>query len=160
MTARWGHYLSRLLGARWYSHDVECEAGCGVVPIEYRPTSLIHAWQWAIGLEWFLLARDPWRIAALSTDHPNGGSFTAYPEIIRLLMDRTYRADVLRTVHHTVREKSVLADLDRQYTLSEICTITRAAPARLLGLASKGHLGVGARRRRDGLCRWRRSANF
>ena len=50
-----GHYLSQLHGARWYSHDVECEAGCGIVPIEYRPHSLIHAWQWAIGLEWFLL---------------------------------------------------------------------------------------------------------
>jgi formylmethanofuran dehydrogenase subunit A len=138
-----GHYLSRLHGARWFSHDVECEAGCGVVPIEYRPHSLIHAWQWAIGLEWFLLARDPWRIA-LSTDHPNGGSFTAYPEIIRLLMDRTFRADMLRTVHRTVREKSVLAQLDRQYSLAEICIITRAAPARLLGLTSKGHLGPGA----------------
>ncbi len=26
----------------------------------------------------------------MSTDHPNGGSFLAYPQIIRLLMDRTY----------------------------------------------------------------------
>ena len=33
----------------------------------------------------------------MSTDHPNGGSFLAYPQIIRLLMDRTYRQDVLKT---------------------------------------------------------------
>ncbi len=138
-----GHYLSRLYGTKWYSHDIECETGCGVVPIEYRPKSLIHAWQWAIGLEWLLLAADPWRIA-LSTDHPNGGSFLAYPQIIRLLMDRTYRADMLKTAHPRVREHSVLASLDRQYSLSEICIITRAAPARLLGLANKGHLGPGA----------------
>jgi formylmethanofuran dehydrogenase subunit A len=138
-----GHYLSRLHGKRWYSHDVECESGCGVVPIEYRPKSLINAWQWAIGLEWFLLAADPWRIA-LSTDHPNGGSFTAYPEIIRLLMDRTYRSDVLATVHPRVQERSALNGIDRQYTLSEICIITRAAPARLLGLTAKGHLAPGA----------------
>ena len=32
-----------------------CEAGCGIVPIEYKNTSLIHAWQWAIGLEWYLM---------------------------------------------------------------------------------------------------------
>jgi formylmethanofuran dehydrogenase subunit A len=38
----------------------------------------------------------------------------------------------------------VLADLDREYTLSEIVTITAAGPARALGLAQKGHLGVGA----------------
>ncbi len=138
-----GHYLSRLYSARWYSQDVECEAGCGVVPIEYKNKSLIHAWQWAIGLEWLLLARDPWRIA-LSTDHPNGGSFLAYPHIIRLLMDQTARAEALAQVHPRVRRDSLLANLDRQYTLGEICIITRAAPARILGLKQKGHLGPGA----------------
>ena len=99
--------------------------------------------QWAIGLEWYLLVDDPWRVV-MSTDHPNGGSFLAYPQIIRLLMDRTYRRDVLKTVHPPVRERSSLADLDREYTLSEICIITRAGPARILGLKNKGHLGAGA----------------
>ena len=33
----------------------------------------------------------------MSTDHPNGGSFLAYPEIIQLLMDRTYRQEVLKS---------------------------------------------------------------
>jgi formylmethanofuran dehydrogenase subunit A len=32
----------------------------------------------------------------------------------------------------------------REYSLSEIAIITRAAPAKLLGLSDKGHLGVGA----------------
>jgi formylmethanofuran dehydrogenase subunit A len=40
---------------------------------------------------------------------------------------------------------SPLADgLSREYTLNEIAIITRAGPARLLGLRHKGHLGVGA----------------
>src|SRR5262249_34869142 len=112
-------------------------------PIEYKNKSLVHALQWAIGLEWYLLVNDPWRVV-MSTDHPNGGSFLAYPQIIRLLMDRTYRQDVLMTVHPQVRERSVLANLDREYTLNEICIITRAAPARILGLSNKGHLGPGA----------------
>jgi formylmethanofuran dehydrogenase subunit A len=34
--------------------------------------------------------------------------------------------------------------LAREYTLQEIAIITRAAPAKLLGLRNKGHLGVGA----------------
>ena len=43
-----------------------------------------------------------------------------------------------------VRTRSNLAQLDRQYTLEEICIITRAGPARILGLKDKGHLGPGA----------------
>ncbi len=138
-----GHYLGRLYGHTWYSHDVEWEAGCGVVPIEYKDKSLVHCWQWAIGLEWLLLAADPWRIA-LSTDHPNGGSFLAYPQIIRLLMDRGARADALVRVHPRVRSRSVLKNLEREYSLGEICIITRAAPAKILGLAKKGRLNPGA----------------
>ncbi|HEY2146374.1 MAG TPA: amidohydrolase family protein, partial [Pirellulales bacterium] len=88
-------------------------------------------------------ARDPWRIA-LSTDHPNGGSFLSYPRIIRWLMDRGSRTETLATIHPKVRRRSQLAQLDREYTLREICIITRAAPARLLGLPTKGHLGPGA----------------
>ncbi|HHK41069.1 MAG TPA: formylmethanofuran dehydrogenase subunit A, partial [Planctomycetaceae bacterium] len=57
---------------------------------------------------------------------------------------RHYRKDVLKTVHRQVREGSVLRDLDREYSLSEICIITRSGPARMLGLPHKGHLGVGA----------------
>jgi formylmethanofuran dehydrogenase subunit A len=119
------------------------ESGCGIAPIKYRNKSLVHAWQWAIGLEWYLLVNDPWRVV-MSTDHPNGGSFLAYPQIIRLLMDRTYRQDILKTVHPAVRAGSVLADLQREYTLNEIAIITRAGPAKILGLQNKGHLGPGA----------------
>jgi formylmethanofuran dehydrogenase subunit A len=135
-----GYYLSKLYRTPWFSSDAEQEDGCGVVPIEYKNTSLVHAWQWAIGLEWYLLVEDPWRVV-MTTDHPNGGSFLAYPQIIRLLMDRTYRQDVLKTVPAAVRERSLLRELDREYSLSEIAIITRAGPARILGLSHKGHLG-------------------
>ena len=43
-----------------------------------------------------------------------------------------------------VASRSTLADLDREYSLSEIAIITRSGPARILGLTNKGHLGVGA----------------
>jgi formylmethanofuran dehydrogenase subunit A len=138
-----GYYLSNIFKGKWFSADTEMEAGCGITPIKYRNKSLVHSLQWAIGLEWYLLVEDPWRVV-MSTDHPNGGSFLAYPQIIRLLMDRTYRQDVLKKCPEKIKERSTLADLDREYSLNEIAIITRAGPARILGLKNKGHLGPGA----------------
>jgi formylmethanofuran dehydrogenase subunit A len=59
-------------------------------------------------------------------------------------MDRTHRQDVLKKCPPKILERSTLADLDREYTLGEIAIITRAGPARILGLKNKGHLGPGA----------------
>jgi formylmethanofuran dehydrogenase subunit A len=138
-----GYYLHNLTGRKWFNGDVELEEGCGIVPIRYKSRSHVHTTQWAIGLEWLLLMQDPWRIA-LSTDHPNGGSFVAYPRIIRLLMDREFRKEAIRQVNASAVAGTRLPDLDREYSLAEIVIITRAGPARLLGLAGKGHLGPGA----------------
>jgi formylmethanofuran dehydrogenase subunit A len=138
-----GQYLHDVTGRKWISQDVELETGCGIVPITYDDKNFVHALQWAIGLEWYLRVDDPWRIA-MSTDHPNGGSFLAYPEVIALLMDRGLRADWLKRLPGRVRERSGLAELSREYTLAEVAVITRAAPARMLGLTTKGHLGPGA----------------
>lgn len=138
-----GYFLHNVYGTKWFSADTELESGCGIAPIKYRNKSLVHTMQWAVGLEWYLLVNDPWRIA-MSTDHPNGGSFLAYPQIIRLLMDRTYRKDMFKTVHPMMQQRCSLADIDREYTLNEIAIITRAAPAKMLGLRNKGHLGPGA----------------
>jgi formylmethanofuran dehydrogenase subunit A len=138
-----GEFLHRLTGRKWVSHDVELETGCGIVPITYDDKNAVHALQWAIGLEWYLRVENPWQVA-MSTDHPNGGSFLAYPQIIALLMDRGHRADLLARLPESVRTRSPLGDLTREYTLSEIAIITRAGPARMLGLTRKGHLGPGA----------------
>jgi formylmethanofuran dehydrogenase subunit A len=138
-----GHYLHKLFGRKWFNGDTECEAGCGIVPITYKDTSFVHALQWAIGLEWYLLVADPWQVA-MSTDHPNGASFLAYPEICALLMSRDYRTEQLKRLPPGVRDRCVLPDLTREYTLGEIAIITRAGPAKMLGLTYKGHLGIGA----------------
>ncbi len=139
----WQYRLYKLSKNKWYNLDVEVETGCGIVPYTYREKSYVNAIQWAIGLELFLLIRDPWRVF-LSTDHPNGGPFIFYPWIIKLLMDKAFRAEMLKRVHKRVLSDTTLPNLDREYTLSEIAIITRAGPARALGLTHKGHLGVGA----------------
>jgi formylmethanofuran dehydrogenase subunit A len=138
------YLLHKSSGKKWANLDIELETGCGVVPHEYKDRNAVAALQWAIGLELFLLASDPWRVV-LSTDHPNGGSFMSYPALIRLLMDRTHRDEQIKRVELKLIAGSALADgLSREYTLHEIAIITRAGPARILGLTSKGHLGVGA----------------
>jgi formylmethanofuran dehydrogenase subunit A len=136
--------LRDVTGGKWLNADTEVETGCGIVPFTYKEKSYVHALQWGIGLELFLLSRDPWRLV-LSTDHPNGGSFLSYPRLIRLLMDREFRNEQLRRANTRAIQRTVLLDdLDREYTLEEIAIVTRAGPARLLGLRDKGHLGGGA----------------
>jgi formylmethanofuran dehydrogenase subunit A len=136
--------LRDVTGGKWVNADTEVETGCGIVPFTYREKNYVHALQWGIGLELFLLSRDPWRLV-LSTDHPNGGSFLSYPRLIRLLMDREFRNEQLRRANkRAIRRTVLLEDLEREYTLEEIAIVTRAGPARLLGLRDKGHLGAGA----------------
>jgi formylmethanofuran dehydrogenase subunit A len=138
------YMLRRFGGGKWVNVDTEMESGCGIVPFTYQDRVYTNALQWAIGLELFLLSNDPWRMV-FSTDHPNGGSFMTYPRLIRLLMDREFRKQEMARVNQDAMGHSGLGDCQqREYSLYEIAIITRAGPARLLGLSSKGHLGVGA----------------
>jgi formylmethanofuran dehydrogenase subunit A len=137
------YYLHQLTGHKWLNDDVEGETGGGAVPLEYAPKHIFNAVQWVTGTELFLLIDDPWRVF-LTTDHPNAGPFFCYPQVIKLLMDRDYRAEVFAGIHRKVRERALLPELNREYSLYEIAIITRAGTARVLGLGQKGHLGAGA----------------
>lgn len=138
------YLLHTSTGRKWINTDIELETGCGIVPYTYKDKAAVASLQWVVGLELFLLSSDPWRMV-LSTDHPNGGSFMSYPDLIRLLMDRAYRDEKLKSVNQKMLAGSALADgIAREYSLNEIAIITRAGPARQLGLEAKGHLGVGA----------------
>jgi formylmethanofuran dehydrogenase subunit A len=60
-------------------------------------------------------------------------------------MDRGVREERLKQINPKLLTGSALADgLTREYSLNEVAIITRAGPARLLGLHQKGHLGPGA----------------
>jgi formylmethanofuran dehydrogenase subunit A len=139
----WQHLLYKLTGRKWGNIDVENETGCGIVPYVYREKNLVNAVQWAVGLELLLLIDDPWRVY-LTTDHPNGAAFWRYPEIIQLLMSAEFRKEQLKKLSPKALKRIVLPELTREYSLYEIAIITSAGPARALGLAQKGHLGVGA----------------
>ncbi|MHB9837882.1 formylmethanofuran dehydrogenase subunit A [Paraburkholderia terrae] len=128
---------------KWIVGDIECDAGCGIVPFRYREQSYVNALQWIIGLEIFLLVDDPWRVS-MTTDHPNGGPFTSYPHLIRLLMDKPFRDAQIDRLHPEAKIASALPELTREFSLYDVAIITRAGPARLLGLKDRGHLAPGA----------------
>lgn len=127
---------------KWIVWDGDSSGG-GVLPYRYKAESYYNALQWAVGLELFLLIDDPWRVF-FTTDHPNGAHFTTYPQILHLLMDRDERARWIEGLPKSAMGMSLLPQLKREYSLYEVAIMTRAAPARLLGLADRGQLGVGA----------------
>jgi formylmethanofuran dehydrogenase subunit A len=118
--------------------------GVGIVPYQYRRSNFYNAVQWAVGLELFLLIGNPGQVL-FSTDHPNGAPFTTYPDILALLMDRNLRAEAMSRLPVEAMAMTNLAAITREYTLAEIAVMTRWAPARVLGLVDRGHLGEGAR---------------
>jgi formylmethanofuran dehydrogenase subunit A len=132
-----------LTGHKWLNDDVEGETGGGLVPVEYKRKNPFNAVQWVTGMELFLLIDDPWRVF-LTTDHPNAGPFFFYPHVIKMLMDRDYRAEVLEGIPARALRDSPLTEIDREYSLYEIAIVTRAGTAQALGLKHKGHLGAGA----------------
>jgi formylmethanofuran dehydrogenase subunit A len=135
--------LFKLAKTKWFNADVESETGAGIVAATYRKSNYVNAMQWGIALELALLVKDPWKIY-LTTDHPNGGPFTSYPRVISWLVSNEARQKLINKINKTAKARLNLPAIDREYSLHEIATITRAATAKSLGLESKGHLGLGA----------------
>jgi formylmethanofuran dehydrogenase subunit A len=144
-------------------HDGDGNGG-GVVPYRYR-NDFYGSVQWAAGLELFLLIPDPWRVF-FTTDHPNGAPFTTYPALFELLMSRAAREEAAAELPKAAMALSTLSSIEREYSFEEIAIMTRAAPAKLLGLSDRGHLGAGAiadvaiYRRGDDIARMLGSAAF
>ncbi len=136
-------YLRSLTHQPWISQQVEGEGGVSALPLAYLAADPTSAVQWAVGLELMLRFPDPQRIC-LTSDHPNGGPFTAYPQVIEWLMNRDTRQEMLARIHPAALRRTGLASIQRQLSLGEVIAMTSAGPARALGLAEHGHLGVGA----------------
>jgi formylmethanofuran dehydrogenase subunit A len=129
--------------SKYVMWDAETEGSGGVVPYRYREASFVNTLQWAIGLELFLLAEAPERLF-FTTDHPNGAPFTAYPELLRLLMDADYRQQCMARLNQEALALTLLPELKRELSLSEVATMTRSAAANLMGFTDRGHLAPGA----------------
>ncbi|PWR76040.1 formylmethanofuran dehydrogenase subunit A [Methanospirillum stamsii] len=129
------HHLTSLNHLKWANVDVELETSSGIVPYVYDPNIKVCAIQWAIGLELGLYAKDPLR-TFITTDHPNAGPFTRYPRVIKWLMSDKSRQEMLKGFKHSekVIAATNLASLDRELSMFEIVQMTRAGPAKALGL--------------------------
>lgn len=137
-------YLHNTNHLKWCNDDIELETAAGVVPYVYSPKIHVCGIQWAIGLELALLIDDPMQ-AFITTDHPNAGPFRRYPRIISWLMSNQARLDRLETLHKWVPDRTAIGGISRVFDFYDIAKMTRAGPARALGLGDmKGHLGVGA----------------
>ena len=128
---------------KWVNSDIETETSGGIIPFHYKKNSPVNALQWSIGLELALLIKDPWKMF-MTTDHPNGGPFFAYPRVLAWLYSKKAREATLKHCNKKAQKKSLLPTIDREMTLYEIAIMTRAGQAKALGLPNKGQLGVGA----------------
>ena len=126
---------------KWIISEVE-DGGGGIVPYSYKENNFVNALQWVIGLELFLLVKNPYQVF-LTTDHPNGAPFTSYPELLRLLMDLDFRNSQINKINKFAVKMSNLKNIKRVYSLYEIAIMTRSSPAKLLGLHDRGSLKPG-----------------
>jgi formylmethanofuran dehydrogenase subunit A len=58
-------------------------------------------------------------------------------------MDKSFRNDMLATIHPEAQKMTSLASINREYTLNEIAIMTRAGAARIIGLKDRGALSSG-----------------
>ncbi|MDK2974170.1 MAG: formylmethanofuran dehydrogenase subunit [Methanofollis sp.] len=130
------HHLNGLNHLKWANTDVELETAAGVVPYVYGKNVKVCDIQWAIGLEIALFAKDMMR-TFLTTDHPNAGPFFRYPRIIKWLMSKQSRDELLHSFKWADRVIAAtnLESIDREMTFNEIAQMTRAGPAKALGIA-------------------------
>ncbi len=126
---------------KWIINEVE-DGGGGIVPYEYKSKNFVNSLQWLIGLEIFLMIKDPSKVF-FTTDHPNGAPFTSYPELFRLLMDYEFRLEKMSKINQESLKFSFLKDIKRTYSMYDIAIMTRSSPAKILGLKDRGSLRSG-----------------
>jgi formylmethanofuran dehydrogenase subunit A len=136
--------LFHIMMGKLHGTMTESEVTAGVVPYAYRKNNYVNTVQWCIGLDVALLTKDPWKIV-FSTDNPNAGRFTKYPVALSWLVSRKAREEVMAKVNRRGLKHAALPSIDREYTLYDVAIVTRAGPAKIMGLEGrKGHLGIGA----------------
>ena len=131
------HHLTELNHLKWANVDVELETAAGIVPYVYSPDIKVCGIQWAIGLELALLSKDPMRTVHHHRP-PERRAVHPVPAYHEVADERegTESPDRCIQVQRQSGLRSNIAGIDRELGLYEIAQMTRAGPAKSLGLAS------------------------
>ncbi|MFW9829965.1 MAG: amidohydrolase family protein [Candidatus Thorarchaeota archaeon] len=99
---------------------------------------------WANALDLALNLSNKFQIS-FSLNYPNYANITDIPEIITWLISKKARDDYMRDMNHEFMKNNYLKDNNKVLDFFDLITITRASPAKSLGLGKiKGNLGIGA----------------
>jgi formylmethanofuran dehydrogenase subunit A len=132
--------ISKSGGGNRISHP---KSRFSATPYTFRKENGMDSLLWINAME-LLLSVENLRTVSLSIDFPSGGRLSGIPHILACLMDREKRNGFLKTLDVDAVAASSLKSIGREFTLSDVATITRTSPSLVAGLKNAGHLGRGA----------------
>jgi formylmethanofuran dehydrogenase subunit A len=106
--------------------------------------NLSHCYLWSNALSLALGIKDKWKVQ-FAINFPNYAHLQDIPTIIEWLLNKERRDEFIENSESKHLMSASILNSEDTLSLAELITITRASPAKSLGLADiKGNLGVGA----------------
>jgi len=97
---------------------------------------------WANALDLALNVKNKWQLQ-FSINYPNYADINDVPEIATYLMSSKARKEFMQNLNKEFLKKNNLTNMDQVLTFKDYVIITRASPAKSLGLGEiKGNLGI------------------
>ena len=126
------------------SSAIESEGDSFVSMRNFKKENYNDCILWASALDLALNIRNKFQIS-FSLNYPNYSSINNIPEIATWLASKNARANFMKDMNKEFLKNNKLQNSDKCLTFNELVILTRASPAKSLGLGSiKGNLGVGA----------------
>ena len=126
------------------SSAVEFEGDSFVSLRRFDKNDFNHCVLWGNAVDLALNINNKFQVS-LSLNFPNYANITDIPEIAAWLISKQAREDFMKGLNSEFLKNHPLCSNEKSLTFPEFVTITRASPAKSLGLSAiKGNLGIGA----------------
>ncbi len=123
---------------------VESEGDSFVSMRNFKKDNYLDCILWASALDLALNIKNKFQIS-FSLNYPNYSSINNIPEIATWLASKNARDRYIENMNNKFIKDNTLQNNEKTLTFNEFIILTRASPAKSLGLGSiKGNLGVGA----------------
>jgi formylmethanofuran dehydrogenase subunit A len=110
----------------------------------FDKNNITNCYMWGNALDIALNVKNIWQLK-FSINFPNYANITDIPEIATWLVSKSARDDFMKDMNGEFLKDNPLINNDKTTTFNEFIILTRASPAKSLGLGSiKGNLGVGS----------------